>query len=526
MLAKQPAHYKTIRQWRMLFIYNIYRIICVGVLMLVLLLDNRINSAYYFFALSLYFLYSVGCLYLWRIRAFTVEQQVLWSGTMDIIWMSLLIHEMGYMQAGLGVLLNATIAVLSILMPGQLAIYFAAIATCMLLGSSALDYANGVQDSVTVFFFSGIYGAGFFATALTAWYLARWVRLSEHLVHVSGKELASMQRINEYIVERLHYGVIYVDLDANIKVINTSARQFFNREANPTGLALSSLSAPLYQKYVQFLAKRKPDQQVAQANLDTPALQVRFFSDSMAEKTPVLLLIDNMVDIAQQAQQLKLASLGRFSASIAHELRNPLGAISHAAQLMGEETPLLKEDARLKQIIMTNCNRMNNVIKNVLQLSRRDPSKPQRIKLAHFLTQFKRDFCMFHTCEMNLVIPASLKKTVVFDKSQLEQVLVILCENALDHGRDKNGDVFITLIVKYRQHRMALWVCDTGIGIANTIRHDVFEPFFSTRPASTGMGLFIAKDLCEMNQASLSLEDSKQGCCAVILFNEQKEIKV
>lgn len=157
-------------------------------------------------------------------------------------------------------------------------------------------------------------------------------------------------------------------------------------------------------------------------------------------------------------------------------------------------------------------------------MSRRQQAKPEEIELVKFLKQFKADFCVIDQCDIILKLAGSRKKIIVFDKSQLEQVLVILCENAIQHGRNVAGDVNITIIIKDEAQQMALYVCDTGAGVPEKIRNHIFDPFFSTQRTGNGMGLFIAKDLCEINQARLSLDASKHGCCFAITLNQSNEI--
>jgi len=516
------------KKWSMLLTYNIYRLVNIGLLFGLFWVDayNHVNAIYYCGALFLYLVYGLIFLYVWYIRSPRFNQQVLISGAVDNIVMVLLIQAIGYMQSGLGVLLNVLIAMLSILVPGRRAIFFAAVASCMLLGVNIVQYEYGMPQALNNFFSTGIYGAGFFATSLTAWYFSNWVRMSENLAKDRGRELKRMQQLNEYIVERLQYGVIYVDTDLHIKVINTAARQFFNREKKRTDITLRELSLPLYQKYTQFLAKKKQDGLAAHTVLDEPYLQVHFFPASLAIQPAVLIILDDMAVIAQQVQQLKLASLGRFSASIAHELRNPLSVISHAVQLMGEGKKFTDEDNRLQQLIINNSNRMNAVIQNVLQVSRRQQAKSQSIRLTPFLNQFKHEFCLINKCDMVLIIPQNKKKTVFFDKNQLEQVLVILCDNAMMHGRDEKKQVNITISLQHDGHHVVLMLCDTGPGIPEELRGNVFEPFFSTVRTGNGMGLFIAKDLCEVNQAHLRLCETAQGCCFSIVFNPTKEIQL
>lgn len=524
----QSFHDTPARKWTMLLIYNMYRVVNIALLFGLFWVDayNHVNARGFCGALFLYLCFGFIFLYIWYKHALGFKQQIFWSGTVDTIVMVLFINAIGYMQSGLGILLNALVAMLSILLPGRLAIFFAAVASCMLLGISIFEYEYDVQQRLNTFFSTGIYGAGFFATALTAWYFSNWVRMNEGLATDRGRELESMLRLNEYIVGRLQYGVIYVGADMQIKVMNAAALAFFNRDTKKIGLTLRDLSFPLYQKYMQFLAKKKEGGQSAHAVLDKPYLQVNFFPASTAAAPDVLIILDDMAVIAQQVQQLKLASLGRFSASIAHELRNPLGIISHAVQLMDDGGRLNEEDSRLRQLIINNCNRMNDVIQNVLQVSRRQQAKPESIDLTSFFKQFKQAFCLINQCDLILNIPQNKKKTIVFDKNQLEQVLVILCDNAMQHGRDEKGGVHITISVKHEGSRLILLLCDTGPGIPVELRNDVFEPFFSTVRTGNGMGLFIAKDLCEINQAHLHLYEAEHGCCFSITLNQNHEIQL
>ena len=417
------AHHLMDRQWRMLLVYNIYRFISIfGLFYLFYINTHRLNNdLFYAFCFLAYLIFGLCFLYFWYVGTIKFEQQVLWSGTVDIVAMVLLIHAIGYVKSGFALLLYVTIALLSILTPGRLAIYFSSIASSMLLLVSFVHYETGTQHDLTLFFTTGVYGAGFFATAITAWYLASWVRSSELLVEQRDNELLSML-------------------------------------------------------------------------------------------------------IEQQAQQFKLESLGRLSASLAHELRNPLGIISHAAQLMGENTPLDEEGLRLKELIIKNSSRMNRVIETVLQLSRRKHSDPELIELCAFLKIFTEEFSLINVCDIKVKCPKDKKITVFFDKNQLNQILVILCDNSMQHGKNAKGKVHITLSVEYIGREVVLNVSDKGSGIPYSERDMVFEPFFTTLVTGTGMGLYIAKDLVEMNGARLQLNQVEQGCSFSILFNDNAEI--
>jgi two-component system, NtrC family, sensor histidine kinase PilS len=527
-MPSHRVHEPENRQSRLLLVYDIYRLLSVGLFLGLYKFSfiSQTDSTLFYSILGVYFLFAIGFLYLWRVGFLSFDKQVLISGTIDVIAISSMLNIIGNMQSGYGILLNVTIAALSILVPGRLAIFFAALASCLLLCGNVLQFILNNQKDLGTFFYSGIYGAGFFATALTAWYLSNWVRQSENLARHRSYELAGMQRINEYIVERLHSGVIYVDEEKTVKLINSAARQFFNIGKNTSVVTLQQLSHLLADKFDNFLAKFKMDERIAQTTIEEPYLRVHFFSTAVVNKPEVLIILEDMTYIAQQAQQLKLAALGRFSASIAHELRNPLGAIAHAAQLFGDDGQLNKENDRLKQLIMNNCERMNGVIKNVLQLSRRQQSQPQVNEISTFLEQFKQDFCHNNPCNLTIKLPKQKHLSIVFDKSQLEQILVILCDNAILHGRDADGGANIVITVKSLSYKMIITVSDTGPGIPFENRENIFEPFFTTLRTGTGMGLFLARDLCEINQARLNLVKSRKGSCFAITLNPSDELLI
>lgn len=516
------------RQWRMLLVYDLYRLISI-VLFLGLFFyspNYRIHSYIYCGILFAYFICGWMFLYFWHVKNIRFDKQVLLSGTIDIIAISSLLSLIGNMQSGYGILLNVTIAALSILVPGRLAIYFAALASCLLLCGNLIQYVTDNQNDIGSFFYSGIYGTGFFATALTAWYLANLVRVSENIARRRSDELAGMQKINEYIIERLHSGVIYVDEHKEIILINSAARKFFGVNKNGSPQNLQQLSHSLAVKFDNFLKKIKQNDINAQTTLEDPYLRVHFFSTAVANNPAVLIIVEDMTYIAQQAQQLKLAALGRFSASIAHELRNPLGAISHAVQLFGDEGGLNEEDMRLKQLVINNCERMNGVIKNVLQLSRGQKSHPQIIDMSSFLDQFKQNFSHHNLCDFTIKLPKKKIISAVFDRSQLEQILVILCDNAMQHGRNEDGKVAVTITLKVSAYKTVLIVTDAGPGVSIEHQDNIFEPFFTTLRSGTGMGLFIARDLCEINQARLNLVKSKTGSSFAISFNTSDELLI
>ncbi|WP_419420858.1 sensor histidine kinase [Legionella sp. D16C41] len=519
-MAVQRMQSVDLKRWQLLQLYNFFRLLCIIIFIIIFLYKPTLDRQgwLYFFILLSYFLLSLAGVIFTKFKFPFFEKQVLLFGSLDIVFVAGLSSFTNDFRSSFAILLNITVAALSVLVPGALVLFFAALASTLLLLINIIEYSYDLS-SITSFYNSGLHGISIFATALAVWYLAYRVRISEGIAYHRSNELANMQRMNKYIIERLHSGVIYVDLNRNIYFINSAAKQFFNIEPAKKITELKQLSVTLDDKCQQFLQKKSFDNKPLQTIMEVPHLRIHFLASSFVSEIAVLIFLDDLSIIAQQAQQLKLSSLGRFSASIAHELRNPLGAISHAIQLMGEFNPLSAEDLRLKQLIINNCNRMNGVIKNVLQLSRREAANPQVINFIAFINQFKQDFSVYNQCNMVIEKPEMKTISFMFDKSQLEQILVILCENAIQHSHAK-GDTLIKIAIKQTAIKTEITICDNGKGVPIHLQEAIFEPFFSTKRSGFGMGLFIAKELCEINQARLVLMPSKIGTCFAIIIEQ------
>ena len=227
-----------------------------------------------------------------------------------------------------------------------------------------------------------------------------------------------------------------------------------------------------------------------------------------------LVFLEDAAEVRQRAQQLKLASLGRLTGSIAHEIRNPLGAISHAGQLLSESPDISAQDRRLTQIISEHSQRMNNIIEDVMAIGRRKPaiaeSFPLYVWLNEFLAELKERKGLGDAdidCEP---IPGDL--LIRMDKDQLHQVLWNLCENALRYSREAPLLSFACGRTPGAA-RPFIDIQDSGPGMSSEIAEQIFEPFYTGEKNGTGLGLYIARELCESNQASLNLVSSDAGGC-------------
>jgi two-component system sensor histidine kinase PilS (NtrC family) len=240
-------------------------------------------------------------------------------------------------------------------------------------------------------------------------------------------------------------------------------------------------------------------------------IRPHFVSLSERGAGPVLVFLEDTSVVAERAQQSKLASLGRLSASIAHEIRNPVGAMSHAGQLLKESPGITEDDRHLTGIIEKNAVRVSQIIENVLQLSRKDSTRQERIELPSWLEGFLNEFQQTLQLEDGRIAVENLTPglEVHFDPSHLHQVLWNLCDNALKHAA--------AVPVLLRSGRIAssdrpfLEVVDRGTGIDPALAERIFEPFFSGGAGGTGLGLFISRELCQTNGAVLAYEARSGG---------------
>jgi two-component system sensor histidine kinase PilS (NtrC family) len=225
--------------------------------------------------------------------------------------------------------------------------------------------------------------------------------------------------------------------------------------------------------------------------------------------------LEDTGDLASRVQQTKLAALGRLSASIAHEIRNPVGAMSHAAQLLAEAPALTEDDLRLTQIMQSHSNRVSGIIENILQLSRRELPKPEPLRLAEWTRRFRQEFCAtLQLANQQLRIdPASQDLQIRVDASQLHQIVWNLCQNAVTHALEQDPEAPIEL--RYGRlggiGRPYLQVADRGPGIDAADIERVFEPFFTRSERGTGLGLFLARELAQSNRATLLYEAREGG---------------
>jgi len=515
--------------WTPLSLFNLYRLVIAGLFSLISIIgieltplgteDHRLftltSIAYLLFGL-------LSALTIrWRIPRFQIQ---LYSQLpADIICITLLMYASGGVRSGLGTLLIAALAGGGMLMRGHMAILYAAITTIAVLGEELYIWTNHIAAGPN-FPHAGILGATFFATVILAYLLAKRAREGEALAAQRGVDLANMEQLTEYVIQRMQTGVIVIDQQQRVRLINESAWHLLGAIANSDQPRLVDLSPPLAAYLV--LWQENPDRE-AQAFHPTPTSPEILSRFAKLGQAGILIFLENTAATAQQAQQMKLASLGRLTASIAHEIRNPLAAISHAGQLLAESPQISSGDIRFTEIIQQHSQRMNAIVENILQLSRRQRSQPEEFGLLSWLQDFIASFCSTQGIDCRgITIEINPPDTVVrIDPSQLNQVLWNLCHNGIRYSIENTGEPRLKLRGGSSEEspNPFLDVIDSGRGVPLEAINHLFEPFFTTEPKGTGLGLYISRELCESNQARLNyIPIAGGGGCFRIIFADPR----
>ncbi|HKE94841.1 MAG TPA: PAS domain-containing sensor histidine kinase [Povalibacter sp.] len=435
----------------------------------------------------------------------------------DAVGISLLMFSSGGVTSGLGILFVVPVGAMALLADSRDAFMLAAVAAIALLAQQIAGHLVGTA-SISEYTLAGILGGVVFLVALLAWPVARRLRDTEATVRRQEVDLANLAQLSQYIVQHLRESIVVVDHENRVRLINETAAALLGDSRAYPGALLGEASPQLLYLLETWRARTVSPAAPSHTFVSDDGghvIQPHFASLGGAEPSPVIVFLEDTELLAAKIQQSKLAGLGRLSASIAHEIRNPVGAMSHAAQLLGESTSLSAEDKRLTEIIRTNGDRVREIIENVMSMARRENSQPERLVLAPWLSGFREEFCAtMQIAPERLVISALLGDVEVqVDHSQLRQILWNLCENAVKYGAREPGADSIELRVGRLAStaRPFLEVADRGPGIAVQHRERIFEPFFTGNERGTGLGLFLARELAQTNGATLLYEPRTSG---------------
>jgi len=446
------------------------------------------------------------------LRVPSLSLQVTAAVLVDVLSITILMHTSGGIRSGIGVSLLISLAAAGLITRGRLAFFHAAVAAIAILLEQAFQVWR-FDAPPSDFLQSGLTSAALFATAGLGWTLARYARTSETIAQQRTIDLANLSQINELVIRDMQDGMLVVDPEGTIRQHNPRAAQLLG--------PLPAGRRPLLAEYSPEIARimeswrRGPESTFLQfrSPQSDAELAVHFVAIGSGEPPPTVIFIEDVGRLRAQAQQMKLVALGRLTASIAHEIRNPLSSINHAAELLAESERGQAGDDRLVTIIRENVERLDRIVQEVLYLNRRDRAQPEAIEPGAFLEQFVTDFCNTEKVpEEGVRIEARTARRMSFDRQHLHQVLWNLLRNAWRHGGRRPGSVRVTLDEGDAPGLLRLEVADDGPGVAQESLAHLFEPFFTTDAKGTGLGLYIARELCEGNGARIEYLEGGSGC--------------
>ncbi len=518
--------------WRSLQTLNATRIVIAIVLLVYLSFDNtglRATGQYIYadtciLYLLLALMFAMTTLY-WRHRFMA---QVMVQITIDIAIISVLYLAAGGARTGLAILYLFPLAGAAILAPLLLALFLASLVTLFLLAEST--YQVFMQDAGVPLMQAGLYGGAFFAAVLVVSRLAAKLIGQEDLAIKRGIDLDIQMAINRIVIADVGDGVLVVGRDGRVFAGNPAARRMLGRSGDDEQFLLSDVAAlePVRLAFLEWVAdpgealsrpayvvvkpytEALPDDALVawQGGRDQAAhLKLRFARVDTRTQTAErsVIFLQDVTAIENEAQQLKLASMGRLTASIAHEVRNPLSAIGHATSLLAEEAtgPV---QARLLSIIGDNVARVNRMVEDILKLSRKVQPHGEPLVLGPFLQDVLTEFTQTQSLADDIVwIGDAGPGPVRFDALHLREVVLNLLSNAQRYASGIKGSIRVYAATN-AGGRMELHVQDDGPGITPEVRAHLFEPFYTTSSKGTGLGLYLARELCLNNEAMLDYE--------------------
>jgi two-component system sensor histidine kinase PilS (NtrC family) len=511
--------------WRVIGLLNLYRLLVPLLLLGMQVLSGPTWSLVpphpqlFIGACISYFTAAVLLIIARRLEWSSLRIVALVNASVDALAIGFILYTAGGVASGLGVLLVLPVFALAVLADRRDAFLIAAVAAIAVLAQqvfAAFTDGTPATDYVT----AGLIGVALFGTSLITWPVANRLHETDALVRRRELDLANLAQLSQYIVQHLRESILVIDAQDRIRLINESAADILgDRSAQPDEL-IGEASPRLvfllesWRKGAEQGGGAEPAADPTFVAADgTRVIRPHFAALGSMSPSPVVIFLEDTSVLAERVQQSKLAALGRLSASIAHEIRNPVGAMSHAGQLLAESPNLTSDDRRLTEIIRTNATRVSGIIDNVQRLSRREPARQEWLTLTAWTEEFHAEFCdTMQFPRTRLTLAGGSELEVHVDPDQLRQILWNLCENALRHAvlDDPAQAVEIRYGRMPANARPYLEVADRGQGVRPELAERIFEPFFTSGRGS-GLGLFLARELAQTNGATLLYEPRAGG---------------
>lgn len=502
-----------LNQYHLSILYASYRFIigcCLTVIFLLtfetLNLNYRYPHLYLGILLSFVAISSLQLISLKKIR-WRVPLQLSLLFVVDIFALSSLTFAVDGPNLHLSLIFVITIFAASLLLERHKALVITLIAMIMVIyqqfiGSffSIASLNNLGNSALLAFLFSVVYTIG--RVAVRRFQLLETVNFSQYL------ELNRLQNINRYILEQIETGYLVIDENYQIVLSNPAAchllgiSKVYSHEKYP----LSKAQPDLFE-LIKYNQLENGEKFQFESQLSRYHIQIKVQKLLVPHQTLILLVLQDANKINQQVQQLKLAALGQLSASIAHEIRNPLAAIVQANELLTDSDE--HQQKLLSGMIRKQSQRIDRIIQDTLDMVRNKHTYPSAIRLKAFIQQLILEDLSDIRSKIKVYIPQDC--SISFDEAQLRQVLINLLRNAIRHNAPDASHIE----VKVSQHKQHVYidVRDFGEGVSIKDQKFLFQPFFSTEITGTGLGLYLSHSFCEANQAQLNYIQEEPGAC-------------
>lgn len=506
---------KSNHTYRLALTYFTFRILLAAVLFVISVLDSHITlagnyqSVPYLITIGIYFISALAT------QLYTLAQtrppsnfSLFVAIIFDVGFCLVCMHLTGGFGTGIAILLLSPVAIAGIFFVGIFAYFIAAISSIGVLLHIAWSSMQS-PDQMKYFVPAGLLGMLFFSASLATQLIARHIRRTEILADEQQDLAEKLAQTNLLILQKMQTGIIVIHANGCIHSINNSAQQLLGS----TYQVGDAIPEKLQSALIQWQSNPQNAQINFQEKPGLPLLRASFSAiQENSKASDIVIFLENQSLLTQRAQHIKLASLGRLSASIAHEIRNPLSTINHASQLLAESKQIDSADQRLLHMIENQVSRINNIINNVLSISRRTAAKPHKIDIGACIDRVISQLNEALGIQIKANIHLSDSPFLVpFDEGQLQQVLNNLIDNAISYSFKEQGRHSLTIKGTILDGKATLAFYDEGPGIAEEDIDKVFEPFYTTSPQGTGLGLYICRELCELNQAVLDYLYDDQG---------------